>query len=90
MTLFRPHQSTYDLILKRTQCPVLMLLASDRDRLWPEAAEKSRIQLMRAKAVFISGGHHLHLTNVTAVLKELETFYAEINHEPSLEPQAKL
>ena len=63
--------------LKRIACPVLVILATDRDPFWPDFLEKTHLELMRARVARMTGGHHPHMTNVEESVGAIETMYRE-------------
>lgn len=72
---FRITEETSREFLKRVACPVVVVLANDREwqEIWPEAMEKSHMELLRAKVFRVKGGHHPHMTNVEETLECIMT-----------------
>ncbi len=63
--------------LKRVKCPTAVLLATDREAFFPDFLEKIHLDLLRARVFRMSGGHHLHMTNVEGTMEAIETLYRE-------------
>jgi hypothetical protein len=61
--------------LKRISCPAALVLANDRDTFWPEGLEELHASLMKARVFRMSGGHHLHMTNVDGVMDAIKEVY---------------
>ncbi len=63
--------------LKRVACPVALLLANDRAPFWPDGLEKLHANLLRARVFTMTGGHHLHMTNVDETVDAIKTLYKD-------------
>jgi hypothetical protein len=74
---FRLTENVSQAFLKHVSCPVALLLATDRDLFWPADLEDRHIELLRAKVFRMSGGHHLHMTNVKESLSAIRSLYEE-------------
>jgi hypothetical protein len=70
--------------LKRVACPVVAVLANDRDPFWPEELEKIHMDLLRAKIFRVKGGHHCHMTNVNETFDCIMTMLADFKVKAKL------
>merc|ERR1711991_916469 len=63
---FRMSQEAVEAFLRRVACPVVVMLANDREEFWPAdtGIKEKHLELLRAKVFYLKGGHHLHMTNV--------------------------
>lgn len=79
-TAVRLTEATVEAFVRRISCPTLMVLATDRPQIWPEHVEQRRVELLKPvmEVARMTGGHHLHMTNVDEVYATLATFYDRV------------
>lgn len=61
-------------ILQNIQCPVLAVVATDGLSLTQQALQTYSEDLQNLRTVYVSGGHHLHMTNPVACADAIRLF----------------